>query len=576
MRKRNFAAALLCSLCLVAAGASPAMADSMKVVTLGADLSQDQKDLMMRYFKVSSNEVQILSITNEDEREHLSGYVPLEQIGTRTVSCAFVKPTQSGGIKVRTANLNWVTCNMIASTLSTSGVTNCEVVAACPFEVSGTGALTGIIMAYETASGEKLDETKKELATEELVVTGNLAEEVGQDDATSIINQAKMEIISSNIQDADQIYNVVVNIAEQNNMQIDGEQLDVIVSLLEEIAKQNYDYEQMKQTLENVEQNVSGEQPAEPDASEDEIPVVEDDGESIIADLDESILGDNVIAGSTEDPSLQEETMGSSDSSDDLENWEMVDDEALLGNEDDGMIEEEWGGDASGDDEWIQDDGWDEDEWSGDGSEGDEWNEDASGEEQGDGDTSEGEETPAADPLDTEDLSDTAKALVEDAKSFCAGEFQEDTEAAQYAVKSEGPAAFVTLDAETGEGVTEKVLAAFIEVLRDGGASYVPSDSDDYITPELNMIAESMKKVFVLTDDAADEEGLWTDVSEESRLALYDDTMRFFQEMYGETAGADDETGESYEGDDASYDETETSYDGSEGGEGYEEGVPQE
>ena len=54
------------------------------------------------------------------------------------------KPTQSGGIKVRTANLNYVTGNMIANALSTAGVTNCEAVAACPYEVSGTGALTGV------------------------------------------------------------------------------------------------------------------------------------------------------------------------------------------------------------------------------------------------------------------------------------------------------------------------------------------------------------------------------------------------------------------------------------------------
>ena len=95
-------------------------------------LFRSQKDTMMRYFNVSSSEVQILTVTNQDERNHLSAFVPLEQIGTRTVSCSYVKPTTSGGIKVRTANLNWVTCNMIATTLSTSGVTNCEVVAACP------------------------------------------------------------------------------------------------------------------------------------------------------------------------------------------------------------------------------------------------------------------------------------------------------------------------------------------------------------------------------------------------------------------------------------------------------------
>ena len=41
----------LCSACLVLSGtAVPTMADSVKVVTLGADLTQDQKNTMMKYF----------------------------------------------------------------------------------------------------------------------------------------------------------------------------------------------------------------------------------------------------------------------------------------------------------------------------------------------------------------------------------------------------------------------------------------------------------------------------------------------------------------------------------------------
>ena len=245
MKKSKLLAALVCSASMLIGSvvpSVPAMADAMKVVTLGADLSEDQKNTMLRYFKVDSSQVQIIYVTNQDERDHLSSYVPLEQIGTRTVSCAYVKPTTSGGIKVRTANLNWVTCNMIASSLSTSGVTNCEVVAACPFEVSGTGALTGIQMAYETASGEKLDETKKKLATEEMVVTGNLADSVGQNDATTVINQAKMQVIADNVQNADDIYNIVVNISNNNNVSLTDDELNTIVSLLTQIAQQNYDY----------------------------------------------------------------------------------------------------------------------------------------------------------------------------------------------------------------------------------------------------------------------------------------------------------------------------------------------
>ena len=162
MKKGKLLATLLCSASMVMGSlvpTVPAMADAMKVVTLGADLSDEQKNAMLKYFKVYSSEAQIIIVTIQDEWDHFSSYVPLQLIGTRTVSCAYVKPTTSGGIKVRTANLNWVTCNMIASSLSTSGVTNCEVVAACPFVVSGTGALTCIKMAYETSSGELLDET---------------------------------------------------------------------------------------------------------------------------------------------------------------------------------------------------------------------------------------------------------------------------------------------------------------------------------------------------------------------------------------------------------------------------------
>ncbi len=511
MKKRSILGAIVCSICLIASSAVPAAADAMKVVTLGADLTQDQKNTMMRYFKVDSNEVQILTITNQDERDHLSAYVPLEQIGSRTVSCAYVKPTQSGGIKVRTANLNWVTCNMIASTLSTSGVTNCEVVAACPFEVSGTGALTGILMAYETASGENLDETKKELATEEMVVTGNLAQEVGQDDATNIVNEAKMQVLSGNVQNADEIQNIVVNIAEQNNMQMSSEQLDKIVSLLEQIAQQNYDYDAMKETLENVEQNVSGEAPQEtPSESTEEVPA---DGESIIEDLDESILGEDVIAGSTEDPSLAE---GTTDSYDEDMNSE--------------------------EDEWDYEEGTDDTEepvteYVDEGDMPEEIPDDM--------DTYEDD---GMDTIDVDSLSEDARALYDKAEKFCAGEYKGDAAALQEVV--DGAVPTVMLDAETADKLTERVMKTFLEILDDGAASYVPADTDLYLTPELNMLNNEMMKIFGLTVDDSGMEDILAYVSVEDKQTLYDDTMIFFEGLYGESVKSYEElmggTEESY------------------------------
>ena len=534
MKKRSVIAALLCSLCLTAGGAVPAMADSARVVTLGADLTQDQKDTMMRYFKTDASQVQILTITNQDEREHLGDYIPLEQIGTRTLSCAYVKPTQSGGIKVRTANLNYVTGNMIANALSTAGVTNCEAVAACPYEVSGTGALTGVIMAYESASGQKLDSTKKDLATKEVVVTGDLAQQVGNDNATNIINQAKLQIIGDNIQNADEIYNIVNNIAVQNNVTLSQEEMETIVALLQEIAQQSYDIEQMKETLENIQQNLDKEAADDPvldgtahddgvvDAEDDNL-VDEDstDGEDITQNVDPDALGEDIKESSTEDPSLQEETMG----------------EAVEG--EDGAVDEETGiPEATEDGNAL--DGTAQDDMA----VAPEENTEEIPEATEDGTVLDGtaqddmsvtpEENTAEDPLNTDSLSEEAKASFEQAKSFCKGEYEGDTASLQ-SVMGEDAMASVTITPEVGADLTQKVLESYIKVLKDGGMSYVPADTDTYLSAELNMVNAEMRLIFSMELDPA-EDDILVNETPETRQALYSDTMKFFENLYGESS----------------------------------------
>ena len=229
-----------------------AKADSSKVVTLGANLSDEQKNDMYEYFGTSADKVETIEVTNDDERKYMEGIATESQIGTRTYSCSYVEPTESGGIQVKTANLTFVTSSMIASTLTTSGVENCNVVAASPIEVSGTGALTGIMMAYETASGETLDEGQKEAATEELVTTGELADAIGQEEATDLMNNIKQEVIEEGITDKDEIQDVVEDNADNLNITLTQEQLDKIVALMEKISQYDYDVKALKDTLENL------------------------------------------------------------------------------------------------------------------------------------------------------------------------------------------------------------------------------------------------------------------------------------------------------------------------------------
>ena len=228
-------------------------ADGTRVVTLGSNLTQAQKDTMLKYFGVNKDEVVILEVNNQEERKYLQGVASEAQLGKKTYSCAYVEPTKSGsGINVKTANITWATPAMVATTLSTAGLTDADVVIAANFPVSGTGALTGIMKAFEDATGEPLEEDKKELASEELITTGDLGDDIGQDKATGIVNDVKTEIIKNNTKDTVQIAETINNVVNNYNVTLTDEQIAKLEGLMEKISKQDYDYSEMKNALESV------------------------------------------------------------------------------------------------------------------------------------------------------------------------------------------------------------------------------------------------------------------------------------------------------------------------------------
>lgn len=277
-----------------------AKADSSKVVTLGANLSDEQKNSMYEYFGTSADKVETIEVTNADERKYMEGIATEAQIGTKTFSCSYVEPTESGGIQVKTANLTFVTSSMIASTLMTSGVENCNVVAASPIEVSGTGALTGIMMAYETASGEELDEGQKAAATEELVTTGELADSIGQQEATNLMNEVKQDVIENDLSEEGEITDAVNKAADNLSITLTDDQIDKIVALMQKIAQYDYDIKSLKDTLENLEGKTEGFFTKLWNSIKGIFGGGSDDG-GILNNTNEDILGNNIITDSTLD-----------------------------------------------------------------------------------------------------------------------------------------------------------------------------------------------------------------------------------------------------------------------------------
>ena len=234
-------------------------ADSSKVVTMAADLTPQQQEAILKYFGVNNkNEVEIVDVNNQDERHYLEGVASEAQIGRKTYSCCYIEPTESGkGVNVRTANLTYVTASMISSTLITAGVKDANVLAAAPFKVSGTGALTGCFKAFEQATGEKLDEGKKELATEEIVTTGKLGDQYSPEVAAGMVNDMKADVIKNGTSDKTQIAETINNISNNYNIKLTDDNKQELEVLLAKIAEQDYKYKELEASLNHVAEGVS-------------------------------------------------------------------------------------------------------------------------------------------------------------------------------------------------------------------------------------------------------------------------------------------------------------------------------
>lgn len=229
------------------------LADTTSIVSIGADLTEDQVKSVYETFGIEESSAEKIEIDNTMERKYLLGIVPEEQIGTKTISCAYVELLSSGaGIKVTTNNLTYVTTNMLVNALTTAGVKDANIVATAPYAVSGTGALTGIMAGYEKATGEELSEDKKEAANEEIIATGQLSEDLGDDTASAIMNDVKQQVIKESPKNDKEIANIIQNVANSYNVNLNTDQSQKIVTVMSNINNIGYSYDDIKGTLGDI------------------------------------------------------------------------------------------------------------------------------------------------------------------------------------------------------------------------------------------------------------------------------------------------------------------------------------
>lgn len=218
---------------------------------IGANLSEEQINAVYSMFGVERGDVKELTVTNAEERSYLEGFVESSLIGTNSISCVYIEVLSEGeGLQIATQNISWCTQEMFVNALVTAGIYDAKIIVAAPFPVSGTAAMTGIYKAYEDITGEKIDESVKLMGTQELVITGELAEEIGNYDATEIVTQLKLILDETKNMSDDQLREQIKSIAQQYNVSLTEKQYSQLISLCRSFEKMNSD--ELKEKVEYV------------------------------------------------------------------------------------------------------------------------------------------------------------------------------------------------------------------------------------------------------------------------------------------------------------------------------------
>lgn len=226
-------------------------------VSLGADLNAQERATVLELLGVTEEDLKnytVATITNQDEHDYLDGYLDKSVIGSRALSSVLVEgKTDGSGIKVTTHNISYCTTGMYQNALVTAGIKDADIVVAGPFKISGTAALVGAIKSYENMTGEKVEQENVDTATNELVITGKLAENVGDSEkAEQLVGAVKEKVVEAQNLSEDEIGDVVDQAAEEMEIKLSDEDRQAIVDLMEKIKGLDLDVDSLKEQAKDL------------------------------------------------------------------------------------------------------------------------------------------------------------------------------------------------------------------------------------------------------------------------------------------------------------------------------------
>lgn len=231
-----------------------AHADATTVVTLGKDLTPSERQMVLQEMGVNEGDARIIEITNDEEHKYLGKYLSQAVIGTHAISSAKITLVEPGkGISVKTKNITSITPAMYANAAITAGVKDADIYVTAPYKVSGTAALTGIIKAFETATGKQISEEQKQVANEEIVKTQQLADEIKDPNkAAQFMVRLKEEIAKEQPKTPQEFRDIVINVSNEFNINLSQSTINQLVQFSQNFSKLDINWDQISSQLQNL------------------------------------------------------------------------------------------------------------------------------------------------------------------------------------------------------------------------------------------------------------------------------------------------------------------------------------
>ena len=233
------------------------------ILALGADLSAEQRTTVLGILGVSEADLanyDVIYVTNQEEHQYLDAYLSSSVIGTRALSSVLIRPADEGaGLNVTTYNISYCTIDMYTNALLTAGLEDADVYVAAPSNISGTSALIGAVKGYADMTGSSVDETALETAVNELVVTGEIGDVLGDSEtASDIVAYIKQQIIEQGVDSDADIETIIRNAMEEFDISLSDEDVAKLVELMNKISKLDIDVNALAQQASQLYEKLNG------------------------------------------------------------------------------------------------------------------------------------------------------------------------------------------------------------------------------------------------------------------------------------------------------------------------------